>query len=503
MVRKATRVNQGDLTAGQEGVHACFYRSRRAERQAGVRAPIVARKLRNGSGAKGAQEGGYVNNRQPEVKPAEVPEAKQAGEARARWAWAEPAVWSERMLTALEQGVKGGKWFSLIDKVYRPANLQRAFARVKANKGAAGVDHQTIEMFEQHLEANLEQLGTALQDGSYRPQALRRKWITKPGSSEKRPLGIPTVRDRVVETAMRAVLEPIFERDFAEHSYGFRPKRGCKEALRRVNYLLKQGYNWVADADLKSYYDTIPREPLLARVEEKVADGPVLTLIAAYLQQGVMEGMKLWQPDAGTPQGAVISPLLSNIYLNPLDHLMAASGFEMVRYADDFVIMCRSEEEAQRAVALVQQWTVEAGLTLHPEKTRIVDATQHGGFDFLGYHFERDRRWPRKKSLKKLKDKIRVFTKRTNGHSLPVIISRVNPVTRGWFGYFKHSRYTTFTDLDKWIRMRLRSILRKRRKLRGRGRGRDHQLWPNAFFAKLGLFSLAQAHATLRQPSRR
>jgi len=154
-------------------------------------------------------------------------------------------------------------------------------------------------------------------------------------------------------------------------------------------------------------------------------------------------------------------------------------------------------------LALVQQWTVEAGLRLHPEKTRIVEATQPGGFDFLGYHFEGGLRWPRKKSLKKLKDKIRVLTKRTNGHSLPVIISRVNPVTRGWFGYFKHSRTTTFTDLDKRIRMRLRSILRKRRKLRGRGRGRDHQRWPNAFFAAQGMFSLAQAHATLRQPSRR
>jgi len=460
-------------------------------------------KLRNGSGAKGAQEGGYVNNRQPEVKPAAVPEAKQAGEVRARWTWAEPAVWSERMLTALEQGVKGGKWFSLIDKVYRPANLGNAFARVKANEGAAGVDHQTIEMFEQHLEANLEYLASALKDGSYRPQALRREWIAKPGSSEKRPLGIPTVRDRVVETAMRAVLEPIFERDFAEHSYGFRPKRGCKDALRRVNYLMKQGHNWVVDADLKSYYDTIPREPLLARVQEQVADGPVLALIAAYLQQGVMEGMKLWQPEAGTPQGAVISPLLSNIYLNPMDHLMAARGFEMVRYADDFVLMCRSEAEAQQALALGQQWTVGAGLTLHPEKTRIVDATQPGGFDFLGYHFERGYRWPRTKSRKKLKDKIRVLTKRNNGHSLPVIISRVNSVTRGWFGYFKHSHYTTFTPLDQWLRMRLRSILRKRRKLRGRGRGRDHQLWPNAFFATQGLFSLAQAHARVRQPSRR
>ncbi|HYN26230.1 MAG TPA: group II intron reverse transcriptase/maturase [Pyrinomonadaceae bacterium] len=438
------------------------------------------------------------------TKPAAVPVmATQAGEVRARWAWTEPAVWTERMLTALEQGVKGSKWFSLIDKVYRPANLLRAFARVKANKGVAGVDHQTIEMFEQHLEANLERLAVGLQDGSYRPQALRREWIPKPGSSERRPLGIPTVRDRVVETAMRAVLEPIFERIFAAHSYGFRPGRGCKDALRRVNHLLREGYHWVVDADLKSYFDTIPHEQLLVRVKEQVADGAVLALIEAYLHQGVLEAMKLWQPEAGTPQGAVISPLLSNIYLNPLDHLLAQQGIEMVRYADDFVIVCRSEAEAQRALAQVQQWTAEAGLTLHPEKTRIVDVTKHGGFDFLGYHFERGYKWPRDKSLKKLKHKIRSLTKRNNGQSLQVIISRVNRVTQGWFAYFKHSHYPTFRPLDQWIRTRLRSILRKRGKRRGRARGSDQRRWPNAFFATQGLFSLATAPVLRRQSSRR
>lgn len=429
--------------------------------------------------------------------------ATQAGEVYARWAWTEPAVWTERMLTALEQGVKGGRWFSLIDKVHRMANLWNAFARVKANKGAAGVDHQSIEMFEQQLEANLERLATALRKGNYHPQALRRVWIPKPGSREKRPLGIPTVRDRVVQTALRAVLEPIFERIFAAHSYGFRPGRGCKDALRRVNYLLQQGYNWVVDADLKSYFDTIPFALLLARVKEQVADGAVLALIEAYLHQGVLEAMRYWEPETGTPQGAVISPLLSNIYLNPLDHLLAQQGIEMVRYADDFVILCRSEAEARRALALVQQWTAEAGLTLHPEKTRIVDATKHGGFDFLGYHFERGYRWPRRKSLKKLKDKIRVLTKRNNGQSLQVIISRVNSVTRGWFGYFKHSHYTTFPNLDKWLRMRLRSILRKRRKRRGRARWPDNKRWPNAFFAAQGLFSLVTAQARLRQSSQR
>jgi RNA-directed DNA polymerase len=407
------------------------------------------------------------------------------------------------MLTALEQGVKGGKWFSLIDKVYRLTNLMSAFARVKANKGAAGVDHQSNEMFEQHLEANLERLATELRNGSYRPQALRRKWIPKLGSSEKRPLGIPTVSDRVVQTALRAVLEPIFERIFAAHSYGFRPRRGCKDALRRVNYLLQQGYHWVVDADLKSYFDTIPFAALLARVEEQVADGAVLALIEAYLHQGVLDAMNWWQPEAGTPQGAVVSPLLSNIYLNPLDHLLVAQGIEMVRYADDFVILCRSEAEAQRALALVQQWTAQTGLTLHPEKTRIVDATKHGGFDFLGYHFERGYRWPRPKSLKKLKDKLRVHTKRNNGQSLRAIISRVNRVTRGWFGYFKHSHDTTFPRLDKWLRTRLRSILRKRHKRRGRARWPDHQRWPNAFFAAQGLFSLVTARAQLRQSSPR
>jgi RNA-directed DNA polymerase len=302
---------------------------------------------------------------------------------------------------------------------------------------------------------------------------------------------------------MRAVLEPIFERIFAAHSYGFRPGRGCKDALRRVNHLLQQGYNWVVDADLKSYFDTIPFEPLLARVKEQVADGAVLALIEAYLHQGVLEDLKWWQPEAGTPQGAVISPLLSNIYLNPLDHMLAQQGIEMVRYADDFVILCGSEAEAQRALAQVQQWTATAGLTLHSGKMRIVDATQRGGFDFLGYHFERGYKWPRRKSLKKFKDKIRPLTKRTNGQNLQVIISRVNRVTRGWYGYFKHSHHTTFPSLDKWIRMRLRSILRKRRKRRGRGRGRDHQRWPNAFFAAQGLFSLAHAPAPLRQSSRR
>jgi RNA-directed DNA polymerase len=407
------------------------------------------------------------------------------------------------MLTALEIGVKGGKWFSLIDKVSAPRVLLRAFEQVKANGGAAGVDHQTIAMYEQRIEQHTEYLARTLRDGSYQPAAVRREWIPKPGSKEKRPLGIPTVRDRVVEKALQDTLQPIFEREFAEQSYGFRPGRSCKDALRRVDQLLKQGQTWVVDADLKSYFDTIPHEPLLKLIEEKVADGRVQELIRKYLKQGVLEEMREWEPEAGTPQGAVISPLLSNIYLNPLDHLMAASGVEMVRYADDFVVLCRSEVEAQAALAMVQQWTAEAGLTLHPEKTRIVDATQSGGFDFLGYHFERGEKRPRRKSLKKFKDTLRARTKRNQGQSLQVIIANVNRTTKGWFGYFKHSHRYTFDPLERFIRQRLRSLLRRRSGRYGIASGGDYQRWPNAFFAEQGLFSLCLAHAELRQSLKR
>jgi RNA-directed DNA polymerase len=438
-----------------------------------------------------------------EYKPEAVSERiKRAGELMHRWGWVELSIWTERMLTALEQGVKGGKWFSLIDKVISERTLKTAFQKVAANQGAAGVDHVTIAMFEAHREDELRQLSEQLRNGIYRPQAIRRHYIPKPGSQEMRPLGIPTIRDRVVQTALRLVLEPIFEQDFAEHSYGFRPGRGCKDALRRVDELLKAGYTYVVDADLKSYFDTIPHDRLLALVGQKVSDGRVLSLIEAFLKQGVLDGLREWTPEMGSPQGAVISPLLSNIYLNPLDHLMAQEGFEMVRYADDFVILCRSLEDATRALACVQEWTAAAGLTLHPTKTRIVHATETS-FEFLGYRFDRGKRYPRAKSLKKFKDTIRAKTKRTSGKCLPAIIASLNPTLRGWFEYFKHSYKTTFTTLDSWIRMRLRSILRKRQKKRGRGRGSDHQRWPNAFFAAQGLYSLKTAHVTVCQSSSR
>lgn len=432
-----------------------------------------------------------------EVTPARVVLPKQAGEARSRWSWVERSVWTDRMLAALETGVKGGKWFSLMDKVYAAKNLAAAWARVRRRKGSGGVDGQTVHRFEVRAEDELATLEEELRTGTYTPRPVKRVHIPKPGSQEKRPLGIPAIRDRVVQTALRNVLEPIFEKKFAPTSFGFRPGCGGKDALRRVSQLLGEGYTFVVDADIQKYFDTIPHYRLMAEVEEEVADGRVLELLRAYMTAGIMDGLESWIPEQGTPQGAVISPLLANLYLHPVDVAMLGAGFEMVRYADDFVVLCRSEAEAQRALERVRGLIEDRGLKLHPVKTRLVDATQRGGFDFLGYHFERGMRWPRKKSLKKLKDAIRAKTKRCNGHSLAVIVEDVNRTLRGWFEYFKHSHKTTYRPIDGWIRMRLRSILRKRAGKRGRGRGSDHQRWPNTYFQEARLFATHDAWLAL------
>lgn len=430
--------------------------------------------------------------------------AKQTGEAEARrkrWAWAEPSVWTDRMLAALENGVKGGMWFSLIDKVYRPENLDQAFRAVARNAGAGGVDHVTVAQYGRNLAQENASLCEALKAGTYEPQAARRVYIDKPGAKEKRPLGIPTVRDRVCEGALRHVLEPIFEREFADNSYGFRPGRSAKDALRRVDAELKAGRGYVVDADLKRYFDTIPHARLLQRVGERIADGRVMSLLEQMLKRGVLEA-RTWQAtETGTPQGGVISPLLANVYLNPLDHRMQQDGHTMVRYADDLVILCATAAEAERAYACLQAWVAENAISLNTEKTCIVNMHEAGaGFDFLGYHFERTRsgkldRWPRRKSLAKLKASLRGITHRANGRSLQETITTINGITRGWFAYFKHSNRWTFSELDGWIRGRLRAILRKRTHRRGRARGRDHQRWNNRFFAEHGYFSLSEAHA--------
>ncbi|HHP7236272.1 MAG TPA: group II intron reverse transcriptase/maturase [Desulfobacterales bacterium] len=439
-----------------------------------------------------------------ESKPAAVSQTKQAGEARTeRWSWVERAVWTDRMLEALDKGVKGGVWFSLIDKIYRPKVLQAAWQQVRGKGRAVGSDHQSLEQFEENLEVNLAKLEEELRTGSYRPRPIRRTYIDKPGSKAKRPLGIPAVRDKVVQTALKMVIEPIFEREFVATSFGFRPGRGCKDALRRVERLLKAGYRWVVDADLKSYFETIAHDRLMEQVQQRIADSRVLELIESFLKQQILEDLKLWTPQTGSPQGAVISPLLSNIYLHEVDKAVKAARYEMVRYADDFVILCKSRAEAEAALALATKLAQERGLTLHADKTSLVNIDQSGqGFEFLGYRFENGTRRPCNKSLNKFKNTIRSKTRRSNGRSMAVIVEDVSKTSKGWFEYFKHSHWTTFNPLDGWIRRRLRTILRGYNKGRGISRGKDNMRWPNKYFRDLGYFSLYDAHRALRQSLR-
>ena len=447
------------------------------------------------------QEDGYEKQRMSEANLSAVDQQKDPKQDREalgeRWEWVERSIWTDRMLRSLQRGIEGRKWFALIDKVYRMANLQSAFNQVWRNAGGAGIDGQSVKQFEAQEEQQLQQLSRELKNGVYRPAAVKRVWIPKAGSTEKRPLGIPVVRDRVAQTALRNVIEPIFERDFAEQSYGFRPRRATKDALRRVEELLNQAHHWVVDADIKGYFDSIPHGKLTAKVGAKISDGRILELIESYLKAGVMEQCKGWEAtNQGTPQGGVISPLLANIYLDELDWKIANAGMQMVRYADDFVVLCSSQTQAQAALELISQWIQEAQLQLHPQKTKIIDATQPGGFEFLGYHFERGHKWPRHKSVLKVRASLRKQTGRTNGQSLEYTIARLNPILKGWYNYFRHGKVHTLRSLDGWVRGRLRSMLRKRTKRKGKAKGGpDHQRWPNRFFEEAGLFNLSTAHA--------
>ena len=349
------------------------------------------------------------------VAPAVSARTKQGADShdRSRWEWVESEVWTERMLAALGNGVKGGKWFSLMDKVYAPRTLELAWKRVESKRGAGGVDGQSIERFAAQADGYLGELHEALKGEGYQPQPVRRVEIAKAGGGQ-RALGIPTVKDRVVQGALKLVLEPIFEREFIDTSYGFRPGRGCKDALRRVQALLDAGDVWVVDADIQSYFDTIAHDKLLERVKESVSDGRVLRLVDKYLKQGIVSQLSQWTPTQGVPQGAVLSPLLANVYLHSLDVELKAAGYRSVRYADDLVIACRSREEAESALAQMRRWCESHALRLHPDKTHVGDCRVQGqGFDFLGYRFEAGRRWVRKTSLKTFKARVKAKTQRT------------------------------------------------------------------------------------------
>lgn len=441
-----------------------------------------------------------MTTRQTEARPQAVPDkAKRIGETDARWAWVERSVWTDRMLHALERGVEGGRWYCLIDKVCRMETLRAAWARVQANRGAAGVDHETVTAFGRRIEENLTKLHEDLRTGRYRPSAVRRVRIPKPGKpGETRPLGIPTIRDRVVQSALRSVLEPIFEVGFAERSYGFRPRRGAKDALRRVRQLIDAGNAHVVDADLKSYFDTIDHDNLLALLRRRVTDGKVLALVEGFLTAGILEDKVERTPGEGTPQGGVISPLLANIYLDPLDHLVAGRGWEMVRYADDFVILCPTAEGAQQALTVVQEWAASVALTLHPEKTRLVSLEEEGSnFDFLGYRFWRNRHNVAPKAKQRMRERIRELTPRSSGYSLDTIIKRLNATLRGWFEYFKHGAKSAMREIDERVRTRLRAILWKRHKRPGYPGPSAKFRWTNTYFTGLGLLSLKAARETI------
>lgn len=413
---------------------------------------------------------------------------------------AEPAIWTKHMLDALVNGVRGGRWHALYDKVYAEKTLMVAWKQVKRNKGAAGVDRVSIDKFEAKEKEYLRELQEDLRIEQFSPSAVRRVYIPK-SKGKKRPLGIPTVKDRIVQTAVKMVLEPIFDNEYTATSFGFRTGLGCKDALREVDRLAKK-LKWVVDIDLESYFDTIPHEALLERVEERISDKKMLKLVELFLRAEIMEEGKSWSPERGAPQGAVLSPMLANVYLNPLDHLLMEEGFSSVRYADDMVVLCEHGFEANEALDLIEEWAFENGLKLNQEKTHVGNHKRKGeGFGFLGYKFERGKRLIQEKNLKSLKDKIREETKRTCGKGLEKVVERITPILRGWFEYFKQGQKGYFDRLDRFVRRRLRAMLRRERKW-SKGQGhtyRDHKEWPNAFFTERGLFTMKEARILVLQ----
>lgn len=415
---------------------------------------------------------------------------------RMKWIWVEASIWTDAMLTALDNGVKGGKWFSLIDKVYRARTLEIAWEKVKANKGASGIDKMTIEKFEVQKSKYLLELAKELETGTYQPKAVRRVYIPK-GQGKQRPLGIPTVKDRIAQQAVKMVLEPIFEKEFLSMSYGFRPNKGAHMAIEEVNQLIREGYTWVVDADLQAYFDSIPHDELMKKVQRRISDSGINQLLEMWLKQEIMDECNNWTPTEGTPQGGVISPLMSNIYLHDLDIVMSQAGYKMVRYADDFVVLTKTQGEAEEVLKLIQAWTIAHKLTLHPDKTHLGDCMKEGeGFDFLGYRFEAGTTWVRRKSTQKFRDRIRQETRRGCSGSMETIIKQLNPILRGWCNYFKNVTKYTLGTFDSFVRRRLRAIIGARNKKRVFGAGMNNLKIPNKFFANLGLFNM-EHHQTL------